>query len=69
MTSVSNSALFAPQLKVPATYMRGGTSKGVFFKLEDLPVLAQVAGAYRDALLLRVIGSPGLRDCQRSHQA
>lgn len=58
MNSVSNSAQFAPQLKVPATYMRGGTSKGVFFKLDDLPVPAQVAGAYRDALLLRVIGSP-----------
>ena len=49
---------FAPQLKIPATYMRGGTSKGVFFKLSDLPQQAQVAGAYRDALLLRVIGSP-----------
>ncbi len=49
---------FKPQIKVPATYMRGGTSKGVFFKLEDLPEAAQVPGAYRDALLLRVIGSP-----------
>ena len=49
---------FLPQIKVPATYMRGGTSKGVFFNLEDLPPEAQVAGAYRDALLLRVIGSP-----------
>ena len=48
----------APQIKVPATYMRGGTSKGVFFSLKDLPVAAQVAGAARDALLLRVIGSP-----------
>ena len=47
-----------PQLKIPATYMRGGTSKGVFFRLQDLPAAAQVAGAARDALLLRVIGSP-----------
>ena len=46
------------QLKIPATYMRGGTSKGVFFNLNDLPEAAQVAGATRDALLLRVIGSP-----------
>ncbi|MBL0029933.1 MAG: 2-methylaconitate cis-trans isomerase PrpF [Rhodanobacteraceae bacterium] len=46
------------QLKIPATYMRGGTSKGVFFKLEDLPAEAQVPGAARDALLMRVIGSP-----------
>lgn len=47
-----------PQLKIPAVYMRGGTSKGVFFKLEDLPQAAQVPGPERDALLLRVIGSP-----------
>ncbi len=47
-----------PQLKIPATYMRGGTSKGVFFRLEDLPVAAQVPGKARDALLMRVIGSP-----------
>ena len=47
-----------PQIKIPATYMRGGTSKGVFFSLEDLPKAAQVAGAARDAILLRVIGSP-----------
>ncbi|EGQ9296487.1 2-methylaconitate cis-trans isomerase PrpF [Vibrio parahaemolyticus] len=46
------------QIKVPATYMRGGTSKGVFFNLEDLPQEAQVAGEARDKLLLRVIGSP-----------
>jgi probable AcnD-accessory protein PrpF len=46
------------QLRIPATYLRGGTSKGVFFKLEDLPVEAQVPGAARDALLMRVIGSP-----------
>ncbi|MBU3118754.1 2-methylaconitate cis-trans isomerase PrpF [Acinetobacter soli] len=49
---------FPPQQKIAATYMRGGTSKGVFFNLNDLPVEAQVAGAARDQLLLRVIGSP-----------
>ncbi|AMS33017.1 3-methylitaconate isomerase [Betaproteobacteria bacterium UKL13-2] len=49
---------YQPQVKVPATYMRGGTSKGTFFKLTDLPASAQVPGAARDALLLRVIGSP-----------
>ena len=49
---------YVPQIKIPATYMRGGTSKGVFFNLQDLPVSAQVPGASRDALLLRVIGSP-----------
>jgi 2-methylaconitate cis-trans-isomerase PrpF len=47
-----------PQLRIPATYMRGGTSKGVFFKLTDLPEAAQVPGEARDRLLLRVIGSP-----------
>ncbi|MEZ5472145.1 MAG: 2-methylaconitate cis-trans isomerase PrpF [Marinicella sp.] len=47
-----------PQIKIPATYMRGGTSKGVFFKLTDLPEKAQLPGEYRDKLLLRVIGSP-----------
>ncbi|GLX88220.1 putative methylaconitate Delta-isomerase PrpF [Pseudomonas fragi] len=49
---------YAAQIKIPATYMRGGTSKGVFFNLLDLPAVAQVSGAARDALLLRVIGSP-----------
>ena len=48
----------APQIKIPATYMRGGTSKGVFFRLQDLPEPAQVPGDARDKLLLRVIGSP-----------
>ena len=48
----------APQIKVPATYMRGGTSKGVFFALNDLPEAARVPGPARDALLMRVIGSP-----------
>ncbi|MBT9512489.1 MAG: 2-methylaconitate cis-trans isomerase PrpF [Acidovorax sp.] len=47
-----------PQLRIPATYLRGGTSKGVFFQLEDLPEPARLPGAARDALLLRVLGSP-----------
>lgn len=47
-----------PQIKIPATYMRGGTSKGVFFRLADLPSAAQQPGSERDAMLLRVIGSP-----------
>ena len=47
-----------PQIKIPATYMRGGTSKGVFFRLQDLPERCQQPGAARDQLLLRVIGSP-----------
>ena len=49
---------YPPQTKIPATYMRGGTSKGVFFRLQDLPERAQQPGHTRDALLLRVIGSP-----------
>ncbi len=49
---------FAPQVKIPATYMRGGTSKGVFFKVDDLPAAAQQPGKIRDQILLRVIGSP-----------
>ena len=54
----------APQIKIPATYMRGGTSKGVFFSLKDLPEAAQIPGPVRDALLLRVIGSPDPYDKQ-----
>ena len=54
----------APQIRIPATYMRGGTSKGVFFRLQDLPEAARVPGAARDALLLRVIGSPDPYDKQ-----
>jgi len=50
--------MVAGQIKIAATYMRGGTSKGVFFRLQDLPAAAQQPGAARDALLLRVIGSP-----------
>jgi 2-methylaconitate isomerase len=52
------SMMHIPQIRIPATYMRGGTSKGVFFRLQDLPASAQVPGEARDALLLRVIGSP-----------
>ncbi|KPC26990.1 Uncharacterized protein ABJ99_3751 [Pseudomonas syringae pv. cilantro] len=48
----------SPQIRIPATYMRGGTSKGVFFRLTDLPPAAQTPGPARDALLLRIIGSP-----------
>ncbi|MDR5826312.1 2-methylaconitate cis-trans isomerase PrpF [Caballeronia sp. LP006] len=48
----------APQIRIPATYMRGGTSKGVFFQLNDLPEAARVPGAARDALFMRLIGSP-----------
>jgi probable AcnD-accessory protein PrpF len=48
----------APQISIPATYMRGGTSKGVFFRRQDLPPAAQVPGEARDKLFLRVIGSP-----------
>ena len=48
----------ASQLRISATYMRGGTSKGLFFRLQDLPAAAQVPGPVRDALMLRVIGSP-----------
>lgn len=53
-----NEPKFAPQIAVPATYMRGGTSKGTFFKLSDLPERCQVAGKSRDNFLLKVIGSP-----------
>ncbi len=52
------SPIFPPQVRIPATYMRGGTSKGVFFRLQDLPPAAQVPGEARDRLFLRVIGSP-----------
>jgi len=50
--------MHAPQLRIPATYLRGGTSKGVFFRLQDLPEAAQTPGKARDALLMRVIGAP-----------
>ena len=49
---------YLPQVKIPATYMRGGTSKGVFFRLQDLPERCQVPGEARDKLFMRVIGSP-----------
>ncbi|HBT56778.1 MAG TPA: 2-methylaconitate cis-trans isomerase PrpF, partial [Pseudomonas sp.] len=48
----------AAQVKIPATYIRGGTSKGVFFRLQDLPERCQVPGEARDNLFMRVIGSP-----------
>ena len=49
---------YLPQVKIPATYMRGGTSKGVFFRLQDLPERCQAPGEARDRLFMRVIGSP-----------
>ena len=52
------SSTHVPQVRIPATYIRGGTSKGVFFRLSDLPERCQVPGPARDALFLRVIGSP-----------
>ena len=57
---MSESKRFAPQIKIAATYLRGGTSKGVFFKLQDLPAAAQQPGAVRDAIFLRALGSPDL---------
>ena len=57
-TNSKSKPKFASQISVPATYMRGGTSKGTFFKLSDLPERCQVAGKSRDNFLLRVIGSP-----------
>ncbi len=57
-STLENTPKFAPQVSVPATYMRGGTSKGIFFKLTDLPERCQIAGKARDNFLLRVIGSP-----------
>lgn len=57
-TNSKSTLSFAPQISIPATYMRGGTSKGTFFKLSDLPERCQVAGESRDKFLLRVIGSP-----------
>jgi probable AcnD-accessory protein PrpF len=61
---MAHTSQIAPQIKIPATYMRGGTSKGVFFSLKDLPEAAQIPGPARDALLLRVIGSPDPYDKQ-----
>ena len=48
----------APQIRIPAIYLRGGTSKGTFFRLQDLPASTQVPGAARDRLFQRVVGSP-----------
>ncbi|WP_296404959.1 2-methylaconitate cis-trans isomerase PrpF [Psychrobacter sp.] len=58
MTHSNKYTVFAPQIAVPATYMRGGTSKGTFFKLSDLPERCQQPGQARDNFLMRVIGSP-----------
>ncbi|RGE46925.1 2-methylaconitate cis-trans isomerase PrpF [Comamonas testosteroni] len=55
---MTETARFAPQIKIAATYMRGGTSKGVFFKLQDLPEAARQPGPVRDAIFLRALGSP-----------
>ncbi|SUC58087.1 3-methylitaconate isomerase [Pseudomonas aeruginosa] len=55
-----------PQIRIPATYLRGGTSKGVFFRLEDLPESCRVPGEARDRLFMRVIGSP--RPLCRAHR-
>ena len=46
------------QTAVRAMYMRGGTSKGVFFTPEDLPAAVRGDAAARDRFMLRVIGSP-----------
>ena len=56
----------APQIRIPATYMRGGTSKGVFFRLQDLPQDCQTTGAARDKLFLRHLQHQQMRDsvCQ-----
>ncbi|PWB19736.1 MULTISPECIES: 2-methylaconitate cis-trans isomerase PrpF [Comamonas] len=55
---MTNLTAHPPQIKIPAIYMRGGTSKGVFFHVPDLPLPAQQSGAARDAILLRTLGSP-----------
>ena len=49
---------YKPQFKVKATYMRGGTSKGTFFNIADLPKEAQEDTKKRDKLLQRIVGSP-----------
>ncbi len=45
-------------MTIKATYMRGGTSKGVFFCIDDLPKIAQKDKKIRDKMLMRVVGSP-----------
>ncbi len=52
---------FKAQTKVPATYMRGGTSKGVFFRLKDLPEACQTPGEARGA----VRSAGGREECLR----
>ncbi|NQZ51248.1 MAG: 2-methylaconitate cis-trans isomerase PrpF [Moritella sp.] len=49
---------YSPQLKIPPTYMSGGTIKGLIFRRQYFPETEQIPGAARHALLLRVIGSP-----------
>ncbi|PRM99029.1 2-methylaconitate cis-trans isomerase PrpF [Aliarcobacter cryaerophilus] len=51
---------YKPQIKVKATYMRGGTSKGTFFNIADLPKEAQEDKVKRDKLLQRIVGSPDI---------
>jgi len=51
-------ANYQPQFKVKASYMRGGTSKGTFFNIADLPVEAQKNQTKRNKLLQRIVGSP-----------
>ena len=58
-----------PQIRIAATYLRGGTSKGVFFKLDDLPEAARVPGRARDKLLQRVIGSSHCIFCTTSQKS
>lgn len=50
--------MYVPQIKIRATYMRGGTSKGVFFCVDDLPKEIRDNPKILDKFLLRVIGSP-----------
>ncbi|WP_201523522.1 2-methylaconitate cis-trans isomerase PrpF [Aliarcobacter butzleri] len=51
---------YQPQMRVKATYMRGGTSKGTFFNIADLPKEAQEDKVKRDKLLQRIVGSPDI---------
>ena len=51
---------YIPQIRVKATYMRGGTSKGTFFNIADLPKEAQEDKVKRDKLLQRIVGSPDI---------
>ena len=56
-----------PQISIPATYMRGGTSKGVFFRLEDLPAAAQVPVAPDEITEIPLSDlKKGLEECSRA---